>query len=84
MLAGVRRSLDAWAFSEAFLTMRRNRINLNLIHDHNPEVCLHGYHDNFTAMCPLHVTQVFFEHVKEFVCGLDTPANINLFLTELR
>lgn len=40
VLARVRRSLDARAFGEAFLTMRRNRINLNLIHDHNPEVCL--------------------------------------------
>lgn len=38
VLGSVRRSLDRLAFREAFLTMRTHRINLNLIHDHNPPV----------------------------------------------
>lgn len=38
VLSMVRRDLDALEFKSAFVTMRKHRINLNLIHDHNPKV----------------------------------------------
>ena len=34
----MRGSLDQLKFREAFITMRKHRINLNLIYDHNPQV----------------------------------------------
>ena len=38
VLSSVKKSLDQLDFRTAFLTMRKHRINLNLIYDHNPEV----------------------------------------------
>jgi len=38
VLSSVRGSLDQLKFREVFITMRKHRINLNLIHDHNPQV----------------------------------------------
>ena len=38
VLSSVRGSLDQLKFREAFITMRKHRINLNLIYDHNPQV----------------------------------------------
>ena len=37
-LADIRRKLDRQEFGEAFRSIRKNRINFNLIHDHNPQV----------------------------------------------
>ena len=51
-------------FGAAFELMKRHRINMNLMYDHNP-----------TA---------FLSNVDTFVRQLDLPANINLFLTDLR
>ena len=38
VLSSVRRNLDSLRFREAFLDMRKHRINLNLMYDHNPQV----------------------------------------------
>ena len=38
VLSSVRGSLDQLKFREAFITMRKHRINLDLIYDHNPQV----------------------------------------------
>ncbi|CAI8000184.1 Elongator complex protein 1 [Geodia barretti] len=38
VLSKVRRHLDNRCYGDAFLAMRTNRINLNLIYDHNPQV----------------------------------------------
>ena len=38
VLSEVRKKLDRMEFGTAFRTMRKHRINLNLIHDHNPKV----------------------------------------------
>ena len=51
-------------FDAAFDTMKRHRINMNLMYDHNPAV--------------------FHSSTETFVRQLDLPANINLFLTNLR
>jgi elongator complex protein 1 len=38
VLSSVRRHLDRCCYGDAFITMRKHRINLNLIYDHNPTV----------------------------------------------
>eukprot|EP00118_Oscarella_pearsei_P010640 m.66422 g.66422 ORF g.66422 m.66422 type:complete len:1299 (+) comp35387_c1_seq2:23-3919(+) len=38
VLSAVRKSLDCLEFGEAFVAMRKHRIDMNLIYDHNPEV----------------------------------------------
>ncbi|MED6250191.1 putative elongator complex protein 1, partial [Ataeniobius toweri] len=40
VLAQLRKWLDSLRFREAFECMRKLRINLNLIYDHNPKVCM--------------------------------------------
>jgi len=51
-------------FDAAFELMKRHRINMNLIYDHNPAM--------------------FHANAETFVRQLDLPANINLFLNDLR
>ncbi len=38
VLSSVRRALDRVDYKSAFVAMRKHRINLNLLHDHNPQV----------------------------------------------
>ena len=38
VLSSVRRHLNHHRYGDAFITMRKHRINLNLIYDHAPEV----------------------------------------------
>ncbi len=38
VLSSVRRALDRIDYKSAFIAMRKHRINLNLLHDHNPQV----------------------------------------------
>ena len=38
VLSCVRRQLDGVEFKSAFVIMRKHRINLNLVYDHNPKV----------------------------------------------
>lgn len=38
VLSSVRRHLDQLRYGDAFKIMRKHRINLNLIYDHDPEV----------------------------------------------
>ena len=40
VLSCVRRHLDGAEFKSAFVLMRKHRINMNLIYDHNPKVGL--------------------------------------------
>ena len=51
-------------FGAAFELMKRHRINMNLMFDHNPVS--------------------FYANVDTFVRQLDIPANVNLFLSDLR
>ena len=95
VLSMVRRNLDALEFKSAFVTMRRHRINLNLIHDHNPKVQAYSYIFVLYILqiyntCAVYnssavlFVQVFMENVQQFVEQLDSVAHINLFLTELK
>ncbi len=38
VLSSVRRALDRVDYKSAFVAMRKHRINLNLLHDHHPQV----------------------------------------------
>ncbi|PVD20111.1 hypothetical protein C0Q70_20605 [Pomacea canaliculata] len=40
VLSSVRRLLDRYEYSKALIIMKKHRINLNLIHDHNPQAFL--------------------------------------------
>ena len=48
VLSCVRRHLDGTEFKSAFVLMRKHRINMNLIYDHNPKVGCMG-------LCSLHL-----------------------------
>lgn len=37
VLAAIRRSIEADRYDEAFLTCRNQRVDLNILHDHDPE-----------------------------------------------
>ncbi|WAR00251.1 ELP1-like protein [Mya arenaria] len=63
VLTAVRKQLDKLQFNEAFTIMRKHRINMNLLNDHNPEV--------FTANVGLFVRQVAnVNHINLFLTDL--------------
>ncbi|NXU55125.1 ELP1 protein, partial [Turnix velox] len=62
--------LDRLMFKEAFQCMRKLRINLNLLYDHNPKASMPN--------C------VFLENAEIFIRQINSVNYINLFLTELR
>ncbi|NXG38342.1 ELP1 protein, partial [Dromaius novaehollandiae] len=70
VLAQIRKWLNRLMFREAFQCMRKLRINLNLLYDHNPK-----------ASMP---TSVFLENVETFIRQIDSVNYINLFFTELK
>ncbi|NXC44125.1 ELP1 protein, partial [Penelope pileata] len=70
VLAQIRKWLDRLMFKEAFQCMRKLRINLNLLYDHNPK-----------ASIP---SSVFLENVETFIKQIDSVNYINLFFTELK
>ncbi|NXY14657.1 ELP1 protein, partial [Atrichornis clamosus] len=71
VLAQIRKWLDRLMFREAFQCMRKLRINLNLLYDHNPKASLPSY-------------LVFLENTETFIRQIDSVNYINLFFTELR
>ncbi|XP_077988781.1 elongator complex protein 1-like isoform X3 [Glandiceps talaboti] len=42
MLSAVKNHLEALQYKQAFIAMRKHRINMNLIYDHNPEVFINN------------------------------------------
>ncbi|NWX64964.1 ELP1 protein, partial [Promerops cafer] len=71
VLAQIRKWLDRLMFREAFQCMRKLRINLNLLYDHNPKASL--------PSC-----LVFLENTEIFIRQIDSVNYINLFFTELK
>ncbi|NXH41735.1 ELP1 protein, partial [Dicaeum eximium] len=71
VLAQIRKWLDRLMFREAFQCMRKLRINLNLLYDHNPKASL--------PSC-----LVFLENTETFIRQIDSVNYINLFFTELK
>jgi elongator complex protein 1 len=37
VLAAIRRSIEADQYGEAFITCRNQRVDMNILHDHDPE-----------------------------------------------
>ncbi|NWH92099.1 ELP1 protein, partial [Aegithalos caudatus] len=71
VLAQIRKWLDRLMFREAFQCMRKLRINLNLLYDHNPKASLP-------------TSLVFLENTETFIRQIDSVNYINLFFTELK
>ncbi|NXF23317.1 ELP1 protein, partial [Rhodinocichla rosea] len=71
VLAQIRKWLDRLMFREAFQCMRKLRINLSLLYDHNPKASLPS-------------SLAFLENTETFIRQIDSVNYINLFFTELK
>ncbi|XP_031233305.1 elongator complex protein 1 [Mastomys coucha] len=65
VLAQIRKWLDKLMFKEAFDCMRKLRINLNLIHDHNPKVFLENVETFIKQINSVNHINLFFTELKE-------------------
>ncbi|XP_062847026.1 putative elongator complex protein 1 isoform X2 [Trichomycterus rosablanca] len=65
VLAQVRKWLDELKFRDAFECMRKLRINLNLIYDHNPKVFLENTEVFLKQMNSINYINLFFTELKE-------------------
>uniref|UniRef100_A0A3B3UYP6 Elongator complex protein 1 n=1 Tax=Poecilia latipinna TaxID=48699 RepID=A0A3B3UYP6_9TELE len=65
VLAQLRRWLDGLKFREAFECMRKLRINLNLIYDHNPKVFLENVETFITQLDSINHINLFLTELKE-------------------
>ncbi|XP_024609453.1 elongator complex protein 1 [Neophocaena asiaeorientalis asiaeorientalis] len=65
VLAQIRKWLDKLMFKEAFECMRKLRINLNLIHDHNPKVFLENVETFIRQIDSVNHINLFFTELKE-------------------
>ncbi|XP_045636681.1 elongator complex protein 1 isoform X2 [Ursus americanus] len=64
VLAQIRKWLDKLMFKEAFECMRKLRINLNLIHDHNPKVFLENVDTFIRQIDSVNHINLFFTELK--------------------
>uniref|UniRef100_A0A4W3IAX3 Elongator complex protein 1 n=1 Tax=Callorhinchus milii TaxID=7868 RepID=A0A4W3IAX3_CALMI len=65
LLAQVRKWLDRLMFKEAFDCMRKLRINLNLIYDHNPKVFLENVEIFLKQIDSINYINLFLSELKE-------------------
>uniref|UniRef100_A0A3B5MHZ7 Elongator complex protein 1 n=1 Tax=Xiphophorus couchianus TaxID=32473 RepID=A0A3B5MHZ7_9TELE len=65
VLAQLRKWLDGFRFREAFECMRKLRINLNLIYDHNPKVFLENVETFITQLNSINHINLFLTELKE-------------------
>ncbi|KAM9262871.1 elongator complex protein 1 isoform 3-T3 [Morus bassanus] len=65
VLAQVRKWLDRLMFREAFQCMRKLRINLNLLYDHNPKVFLENAETFIRQIDSVNYINLFFTELKE-------------------
>ncbi|XP_037583819.1 elongator complex protein 1 isoform X2 [Cebus imitator] len=65
VLAQIRKWLDRLMFKEAFECMRKLRINLNLIYDHNPKVFLENVETFIKQIDSVNHINLFFTELKE-------------------
>ncbi|XP_051907945.1 elongator complex protein 1 [Hippocampus zosterae] len=65
VLAQLRQWLDDLRFREAFECMRKLRINLNLIYDHNPKVFLENTHTFLTQVNSINNINLFLTELRE-------------------
>jgi elongator complex protein 1 len=63
VVAAIRRSIEAERYDEAFLACRNQRVDMNILHDHDP--------DRFLASVPKVVAQIKkIEHIDLFLSQL--------------
>ncbi|XP_010177962.1 PREDICTED: elongator complex protein 1, partial [Mesitornis unicolor] len=65
VLAQIRKWLDRLMFKEAFQCMRKLRINLNLLYDHNPKVFLENAETFIRQIDSVNYINLFFTELKE-------------------
>ncbi|XP_074850568.1 elongator complex protein 1 isoform X2 [Carettochelys insculpta] len=65
VLAQIRKWLDRLMFKEAFDCMRKLRINLNLLYDHNPKVFLENVETFIKQIDSVNDINLFFTELKE-------------------
>ncbi|XP_024116076.1 elongator complex protein 1 isoform X1 [Oryzias melastigma] len=65
VLAQIRKWLDGLRFREAFECMRKLRINLNLMYDHNPPVFLENVETFITQLDSINHINLFLTELKE-------------------
>ncbi|KAM9587121.1 elongator complex protein 1 isoform 3-T3 [Morphnus guianensis] len=65
VLAQIRKWLDRLMFREAFQCMRKLRINLNLLYDHNPKVFLENAETFIRQIDSANCINLFFTELKE-------------------
>ncbi|XP_029917224.1 elongator complex protein 1 [Myripristis murdjan] len=65
VLAQLRKWLDSLRFREAFEVMRKLRINLNLIYDHNPQVFLENVESFVTQLDSVNHINLFLTELRE-------------------
>ncbi|XP_037228727.1 elongator complex protein 1 isoform X2 [Falco rusticolus] len=65
VLAQIRKWLDRLMFKEAFQCMRKLRINLNLLYDHNPKVFLENAETFIKQIDSVNYINLFFTELKE-------------------
>ncbi|XP_078230095.1 elongator complex protein 1 isoform X2 [Callithrix jacchus] len=65
VLAQIRKWLDRLMYKEAFECMRKLRINLNLIYDHNPKVFLENVETFIKQIDSVNHINLFFTELKE-------------------
>ncbi|XP_069778820.1 elongator complex protein 1 isoform X2 [Narcine bancroftii] len=65
ILAQLRKYLDRLKFKEAFECMRKLRINLNLIYDHNPKVFLENVENFLKQISSINYINLFLTELKE-------------------
>ncbi|XP_037833298.1 elongator complex protein 1 isoform X2 [Kryptolebias marmoratus] len=65
VLAQLRKWLDELRFREAFECMRKLRINLNLIYDHNPKVFLENIETFITQLNSINSINLFLTELRE-------------------
>lgn len=65
VLAQIRKWLDRLMFREAFQCMRKLRINLNLLYDHNPKVFLENVETFIKQIDSVNYINLFFTELKD-------------------
>uniref|UniRef100_A0A8B9G9S9 Elongator complex protein 1 n=1 Tax=Amazona collaria TaxID=241587 RepID=A0A8B9G9S9_9PSIT len=65
VLAQIQKWLDRLMFREAFQSMRKLRINLNLLYDHNPKVFLENAENFVRQIDTVNYINLFFTELKE-------------------
>ncbi|XP_060935405.1 elongator complex protein 1 [Limanda limanda] len=65
VLAQLRKWLDGLRFKEAFECMKKLRINLNLIYDHNPKVFLENMDTFITQLNSINLINLFLTELKD-------------------